>query len=161
MMVSQSFAKNMGLYGERVGCLHVVCQSKEQRNILLTQIKRVIRYNYSSPPVYGARVVARVLSTPALRQQWKEECAGMAERIKKMRHELVARLAAVGSTRNWSHITQQIGMFSYTGLTPAQCDRMIKEYHIYLTSNGRISLAGLNPKTLDYVAQSMHAVTNC
>lgn len=160
VLLAQSFAKNMGLYGERAGCLHLVCNSKDQKVILGSQMKRVIRYHYSSPPAYGARIVLKVLSSPKLKEQWKEECAAMSVRIRKMRHALVERLAACGSTRDWSHVTRQIGMFSYTGLTPAQCERMIKEFHVYLTANGRISLAGLNDNNIAYVAECMHKVTS-
>ena len=157
--LAQSFAKNFGLYGERCGAASVVCASKEEKERVLSQLKVAARTLWSNPPLYGARIVQTVLGDPKLKAQWYEECAGMAHRIIAMRQALVENLKKAGSTRDWSHITSQIGMFAYTGLTKAQVERCIKEYHIYLTMNGRISIAGLNTHNVEYVAKAFHEVT--
>ena len=157
--LAQSFAKNFGLYGERCGAASVVCASKEEKERVVSQLKVAARTLWSNPPLYGARIVQTVLGDPKLKAQWYEECAGMAKRIISMRAALVENLKKAGSTRDWSHITSQIGMFAYTGLTKAQVERCIKEYHIYLTMNGRISIAGLNTHNVEYVAKAFHEVT--
>ena len=137
----------------------MVCASKEEKERVLSQLKVAARTLWSNPPLYGARIVQSVLGDPKLKAQWNEECAGMAHRIIAMRQALVENLKKAGSTRDWSHITSQIGMFAYTGLTKAQVERCIKEYHIYLTMNGRISIAGLNTHNVEYVAKAFHEVT--
>ena len=157
--LAQSFAKNFGLYGERCGAASVVCASKEEKERVLSQLKVAARTLWSNPPLYGARIVQTVLGDPKLKAQWYEECAGMAHRIISMRQALVENLKKAGSKRDWSHITSQIGMFAYTGLTKEQVERCIKEYHIYLTMNGRISIAGLNTHNVEYVAKAFHEVT--
>ena len=157
--LAQSFAKNFGLYGERCGAASVVCASTEEKNRVLSQLKVAARTLWSNPPLYGARIVQTVLGDPKLKAQWYEECAGMAKRIISMRAALVENLKKAGSTRDWSHITSQIGMFAYTGLTKEQVQRCINEYHIYLTMNGRISIAGLNTRNVEYVAKAFHEVT--
>jgi aspartate aminotransferase len=159
LAVGQSFAKNFGLYGERVGCLSIVGQDTDEKARLESQLKILVRPMYSNPPVHGARIVARILSDDKLSKQWYSECKGMADRIITMRDQLKAKLEKNGSTRNWNHITSQIGMFCYTGLTKEQCDRMIKEFHIYLTGNGRISMAGVTSGNVGYVADAIHACT--
>ncbi|CAE7901027.1 Got2 [Symbiodinium sp. KB8] len=155
MMLSQSFAKNFGLYGERVGTLSVVCNDAEEQKRVLSQLKIVIRRMYSSPPLQGARIVAEVLGDEKLSKQWYQECAEMAERIKKTRSDLVEALK-----KDWSHIVKQIGMFSFTGLNPQQCEKLIKDHHIYLVKSGRISIAGVTSKNVDKLAKSIHAVTS-
>ena len=157
--LAQSFAKNFGLYGERCGAASVVCASKEEKERVVSQLKVAARTLWSNPPLYGARIVQTVLGDPKLKAQWYEECAGMAKRIISMRAALVENLKKAGSTRDWSHITSQIGMFAYTGLTKPQVERCIKEFHIYLTMNGRISIAGLNTHNVEYVAKAFHEVT--
>lgn len=156
--VSTSFSKSFSLYGERVGALSVVCESKEEADRVLSQLKRVIRTNYSNPPTHGAQVVATVLTTPALRQLWEEELAGMRKRIKEMRTALVERLKAAGVTQDMGFITQQRGMFSYSGLSQAQMQRLRSEFGVYGVDSGRICVAALNSKNIDYVAGAIAKV---
>lgn len=160
ILLAQSYAKNFGLYGERVGALSAVCESAEEAKALESQLKGIIRPMYSSPPVHGARVVAEVLSDPELRTQWTEECKQMAERIHDMRSALKDALVKHGSKKDWSHITSQIGMFAFTGLSKDQVLAMRDKYHIYCTLDGRISVAGLTTKNVDYVAKAMHEITS-
>jgi len=150
--IAQSFAKNFGLYGERIGYIHVRCRNKDVSAAVLSQMKILIRQAYSSPPRHGAAIVYKVLSTPALKEQWLKELNFMSQRILQMRNALRKALEAKGTPGTWNHITDQIGMFSYTGLTTEQVERMVNEFHIYMTKDGRISVAGLNPKNVDYVA---------
>jgi aspartate aminotransferase len=156
--VSQSFAKNFGLYGERIGYIHVRCKNKEVAAAVLSQLKILIRQAYSSPPRHGAAIVYKLLTTPALKEKWLAELKFMSERILKMRDALRAAIEAKGTPGTWNHITDQIGMFSYTGLTQSQVERMVNEMHIYMTADGRISVAGLNPGNVDYVAQCIDTV---
>jgi aromatic-amino-acid transaminase len=156
--VSTSFSKSFSLYGERVGALSVVCASKDEAVRVLSQLKIVIRTNYSNPPTHGASVVAHVLTTPALRAQWEEELAGMRQRIKAMRVALVAKLQAAGVPGDLSYITTQQGMFSYSGLNAAQMQRLRSEFGIYGVDSGRICVAALNEKNLDAVAKAIAAV---
>jgi aromatic-amino-acid transaminase len=156
--VSTSFSKSFSLYGERVGALSVVCEDKDEAARVLSQLKIVIRTNYSNPPTHGATVVATVLTTPALRAQWEEELAGMRQRIKAMRIALVERLKAAGVPGDLSYITTQQGMFSYSGLNAAQMQRLRAEFGIYGVDSGRICVAALNEKNLAAVAQAIAAV---
>ena len=156
--VSTSFSKSFSLYGERVGALSVVCESKEETARVLSQLKIVIRTNYSNPPTHGAQVVATVLNTPALRAQWEEELAGMRNRIKSMRGALVEKLKAAGVTADIDFITTQRGMFSYSGLTKQQMERLRGEFGVYGVDSGRICVAALNEKNLGYVAESIAKV---
>jgi len=157
--VCQSYAKNMGLYGERIGALTFLSETKQEAEIVESQIKILVRPMYSNPPVYGARVVSIILADPELNKKWRVEVKQMADRIIKMRSTLVADLKALGNTRNWTHITDQIGMFCFSGLTPQQCDELAKDHSVYLTRNGRISMAGVTSGNVKYLAQSIHAVT--
>ncbi|OMH81573.1 Aspartate aminotransferase, mitochondrial [Zancudomyces culisetae] len=160
IMLSQSFAKNMGLYGERVGTFSVVCASSEEKDRVLSQFKILIRPIYSSPPVNGARIAAEVLSNPELNKLWLTEVKGMADRIISMRSLLRKHLEEdCKSSLSWKHITDQIGMFCFTGISPEAVDRLKDEFHIYLTRNGRISMAGITTKNVRYVAESFHEVT--
>jgi len=147
--VSTSFSKSFSLYGERVGALSVVCESKEEAARVLSQLKRVIRTNYSNPPTHGAQVVALVLTTPALRAMWEGELAGMRVRINEMRVALQAKLQAAGLKQDVSFITRQKGMFSYSGLTKPQMERLRAEFGIYGVDSGRICVAALNTKNID------------
>ncbi|HJW12983.1 MAG TPA: amino acid aminotransferase, partial [Albitalea sp.] len=156
--VSTSFSKSFSLYGERVGALSVVCESKEESDRVLSQLKRVIRTNYSNPPTHGAQVVATVLTTPALRAMWEEELAGMRVRIKQMRSALQAKLKAAGVSQDMSFITEQKGMFSYSGLNKAQMQRLRSEFGIYGVDSGRICVAALNSKNIDAVVSAMAKV---
>lgn len=156
--VSSSFSKSFSLYGERVGALSIVTESKEESARVLSQLKRVIRTNYSNPPIHGGAVVAAVLSNPELRQQWEDELAGMRLRIRAMRTALVEKLAARGVAQDFSFVAAQRGMFSYTGLTAAQVEVLKDEYGIYAVSTGRICLAALNSKNIDYVVDAIAKV---
>jgi len=156
--VSTSFSKSFSLYGERVGALSVVCESKEEAARVLSQLKIVIRTNYSNPPTHGAQVVATVLTNPELRAQWEAELAGMRNRIKAMRSALVERLQAAGVTADMSFITTQRGMFSYSGLTKAQMERLRAEFGVYGVDSGRICVAALNEKNIGYVADAIAKV---
>ena len=156
--VSSSFSKSFSLYGERVGALSVVTGSKDEATRVMSQIKRVIRTNYSNPPTHGGAVVAAVLSSPELRQMWEDELAAMRVRIRAMRSSLVEKLKAKGTAQDFSFITKQRGMFSYTGLSADQVARMQSEFGIYAVNTGRICLAALNTKNVDYVADAIAAV---
>ncbi len=156
--VSTSFSKSFSLYGERVGALSVLCASKEEADRVLSQLKLVIRTNYSNPQIHGGTVVANVLNTPALRAQWEEELTEMRVRIKAMRQKLVDGLKAAGVTQDMSFITTQIGMFSYSGLTRDQMVRLRSEFGIYGTDTGRMCVAALNSKNIDYVCAAIAKV---
>jgi aromatic-amino-acid transaminase len=156
--VSTSFSKSFSMYGERVGALSVVCASKEEAARVLSQLKIVIRTNYSNPPTFGAQVVATVLNTPALRQQWEDELGQMRARIKAMREQLVAKLKTAGVPGDLSFITRQKGMFSYSGLNKAQMERLRGEFGIYGVDSGRICVAALNGRNLDAVASAIAKV---
>jgi aromatic-amino-acid transaminase len=157
-VVSSSFSKSFSLYGERVGALSLVTGSKDEAARVLSQVKRVIRTNYSNPPTHGGAIVAAVLSSAELRGMWEQELAGMRERIRAMRTGLVGKLKAIGATRDFSFVERQRGMFSYTGLNAQQVDRLRAEYGIYAVSTGRICLAALNSRNVDYVAEAIAAV---
>lgn len=158
-LVSQSYSKNMGLYGERVGALTFVSQDKEDLKRVESQLKVLIRRLYSNPPRHGAQIAAKVLSDPELRALWLKEVKGMADRIISMRTSLVANLKKEGSSHNWQHITDQIGMFCFTGLNSQQVERLMKEHSVYLTKDGRISIAGVSSKNNAYLAHAIHSVT--
>lgn len=156
--VSTSFSKSFSLYGERVGALSVLCESKEEADRVLSQLKLVIRTNYSNPQIHGGMVVATVLNTPALRAQWEQELAEMRVRIKAMRQKLVDGLKAAGVKQDMSFITAQIGMFSYSGLSKDQMVRLRNEFGVYGTDTGRMCVAALNSKNIDYVCASIAKV---
>ncbi|RZL44709.1 MAG: aminotransferase class I/II-fold pyridoxal phosphate-dependent enzyme, partial [Variovorax sp.] len=156
--VSTSFSKSFSLYGERVGALSVLCESKEEASRVLSQLKIAIRTNYSNPPIHGGAVVAAVLNDPALRAQWEEELAEMRVRIKAMRQKLVDGLKAAGIQQDMSFITTQIGMFSYSGLNKDQMVRLRNEFGVYGTDTGRMCVAALNSKNIDYVCASIAKV---
>ncbi|WP_431095867.1 amino acid aminotransferase [Polaromonas aquatica] len=156
--VSTSFSKSFSLYGERVGALSVLCQSKEEADRVLSQLKLVIRTNYSNPQIHGGMVVATVLNTPALRTQWEQELGEMRVRIKAMRQKLVDGLKAAGVKEDMSFITAQIGMFSYSGLSKDQMVRLRSEFGVYGTDTGRMCVAALNSKNIDYVCASIAKV---
>jgi aromatic-amino-acid transaminase len=156
--VATSFSKSFSLYGERVGALSVVCESADAAARVLSQLKIAIRTNYSNPPIHGAQIVATVLATPALRAQWEEELAGMRVRIKAMRGTLVDKLAAAGVTQDFGFIARQQGMFSYSGLSAAQMQRLRSEFGIYGLDSGRICVAALNGKNIDAVVAAIARV---
>jgi aromatic-amino-acid transaminase len=153
--VSSSFSKSFSLYGERVGALSIVTAAKEESVRVLSQLKRVIRTNYSNPPTHGGAIVAAVLSSPELRKLWEEELAGMRDRIRAMRVGLVDKLKAKGVAQDFSFVARQRGMFSYTGLTAAQVEKLKTDFGIYAVSTGRICLAALNSRNIDYVADAI------
>jgi aromatic-amino-acid transaminase len=157
-LVATSFSKSFSLYGERVGALSVVCASADEAARVLSQLKVAIRTNYSNPPTHGAQIVATVLSTPALRTQWEHELAGMRERIKAMREALQAGLAAAGVGGDLGYITRQKGMFSYSGMSAAQMQRLKSEFAVYGVDSGRICVAALNAGNLGAVTRAVAAV---
>jgi len=156
--VSTSFSKSFSLYGERVGALSVLCSGKEEADRVLSQLKIVIRTNYSNPPIHGGAVVAAVLGNPELRALWEKELADMRVRIKAMRQKLVDGLKAAGVQQDMSFITTQIGMFSYSGLTKDQMVRLRNEFGVYGTDTGRMCVAALNSKNIDHVCQAIAKV---
>ncbi len=156
--VSTSFSKSFSLYGERVGALSVLCASKEEADRVLSQLKIMVRTNYSNPPIHGGAVVARVLDDAQLRAQWEGELAEMRTRIKLMRSKLVEGLKAAGVKQDMSFITTQIGMFSYSGLSKDQMVRLRNEFGVYGTDTGRMCVAALNSKNIDYVCQAIAKV---
>ena len=157
--VSTSFSKSFSLYGERVGALSVVCASKEEATRVLSQLKIVIRTNYSNPPTHGASVVATVLTTPMLRALWEQELSGMRARIRAMRSALVQKLQAAGVKGDLGFITAQQGMFSYSGLSAAQMQRLRGEFGVYGVDSGRICVAALNAKNIDAVVSAIARVS--
>jgi len=156
--VSTSFSKSFSLYGERVGALSVVCADKEECSRVLSQLKIVIRTNYSNPPIHGGAVVAAVLANPEWRAIWEQELGEMRVRIKAMRQKLVDGLKAAGVKQDMSFITTQIGMFSYSGLNKDQMVRLRTEFGVYGTDTGRMCVAALNSQNIDYVCQSIAKV---
>ncbi len=158
MLIASSFSKNFGLYNERVGALTVIVKDQTVATRVRGHVKQLARRNYSNPPAHGGKIVETVLTTPHLRQQWQEELAGMRMRIHLMRHLLAETLNDNGAPRDFSFITRQRGMFSYTGLTPEQVQRLREEYSIYMTRSGRINVAGLTHDNVNYVARAITTV---
>ena len=156
--VASSFSKSFSLYGERVGALSIVTASRDETTRVMSQLKRIIRTNYSNPPTHGAAVVAAVLSNPELRAQWETELAGMRDRIRAMRSRLVDTLKAAGLKQDFSFVIKQRGMFSYTGLSAEQVALLQNEFGIYAVSTGRVCLAALNSNNIDYVAKAIARV---
>lgn len=148
-----------GLYGERVGAFSIVCESAEEKARVDSQVKILVRPLYSNPPVHGARIASKILNDPELNKQWLGEVKGMAERIIKMRALLKDNLEKLGSKRSWNHITDQIGMFAYTGLTAEQMDTLAKEHSVYATKDGRISVAGITSENVERLAESIYKIT--
>ena len=159
MILSQSFAKNLGLYGERIGCLSFLTQNEEEKIAVKSNLEKIVRSEFSSCPKFGAIIANTILSDEKLKKEWLEELKIMVERIKDMRKSLKQKLEEIGSKINWEHLTKQKGMFSFTGLNPEQCDRLKNEFHIYIVRSGRMSVPGLNPSNLEYVAKAFHEVT--
>jgi len=158
--VATSFSKSFSLYGERVGALSVVCSNANEAARVLSQLKIVIRTNYSNPPTHGAQIVARVLTTPDLRRLWEDELAGMRQRIRKMRVALQDKLRAAGVRQDVSFITRQQGMFSYSGLGRDQMQRLRSEFGIYGVDSGRICVAALNHRNVDAVVHAIACVSD-
>lgn len=158
IFVSNSFSKNLSLYGERVGGLSVVCPTEDEAKRVFGQLTFTVRRIYSSPPSHGGRVVDIVMNDEALHEQWVGEVYGMRDRIKAMRMKLKSVLEAKVPGRNFDYLTEQNGMFSFTGLTPEQVERLQSEFGIYMVSNSRMCVAGLNVDNVDYVANAMAEV---
>ncbi len=158
LLVSSSFSKSFSMYGERIGALSVICSDKEETTRVLSQLKRVVRTNYSNPPTHGAAVVEGILDDAALRAEWEAELAGMRERIRAMRVGLVQALKDKGVEQDFSFVATQRGMFSYSGLTADQVERLRDEFGIYAVSTGRICLAALNTNNMDAVASAIAKV---
>mgnify|MGYP001614635169 CR=1 FL=1 len=158
VFLSSSFSKSFSLYGERVGALSVVAASSEEAARVLSQLKRTVRTNYSNPPTHGGDIVARVLTTPELRSLWEQELGGMRERIKRMRKALVEKIHDRVPGADFGFVLRQRGMFSYSGLTKEQVARLRQEFSIYAIDSGRICVAALNPKNIDYVADAIAKV---
>ena len=157
-LVSTSFSKSFSLYGERVGALSVLCTNKEECDRVLSQLKIMVRTNYSNPPIHGGAVVAAVLNNPELRALWEEELGEMRVRIKLMRKQLVEGLKAAGVKQDMSFISQQVGMFSYSGLTKDQMVRLRNEFGVYGTDTGRMCVAAVNSKNIAHVCASIAQV---
>ena len=157
-LVATSFSKSFSLYGERIGALSVVCASADEAARVLSQLKVTVRTNYSNPPTHGAAIVAEVLDDEKLRNQWENELGAMRERIRTMREALVKGLKAAGVRRDMSFITEQVGMFSYSGLNKEQMLKLRSDFGIYGTDAGRICVAALNSKNIDYVCRCIAEV---
>ncbi|KAI4376186.1 hypothetical protein MLD38_013976 [Melastoma candidum] len=156
LFVAQSYSKNLGLYAERIGAINVVCSSSDTAVRVKSQLKRLARPMYSNPPVHGARIVANVVGDPVLFSEWKSEMELMAGRIKDVRKRLYDNLSGNDkSGKDWSFILRQIGMFSFTGLNKAQSENMTNKWHVYMTKDGRISLAGLSLAKCEYLADAI------
>jgi len=155
----QSFSKNFGLYGQRVGALSIVAGNEEEANKLLSQMKITIRPSYSNPPKHGAHIVRTILSDDKLTHDFIDQCKGMADRINSMRFELRGALENGGSNRSWEHITNQIGMFAFSGLSKDEVIELRDKHHIYCTLDGRISMAGVTTGNVDYIADAILDVT--
>lgn len=162
LCVAQSYAKNFGLYGQRAGCFHFVtgpaADAENTAGRVASQLAILQRSEISNPPIYGARIASTVLNDEALFAEWQENLRLMSGRIIEMRKQLRAKLEELGTPGTWNHITDQIGMFSFTGLTEKQVLKVREDAHIYLTKNGRISMAGLNSHNIDHVAKAFDKV---
>jgi aromatic-amino-acid transaminase len=158
LFVASSFSKSFSLYGERVGALSIVAADRDEAARVLSQVKRVVRGNYSSPPTFGGQVVATALDTPELRSLWEKELGGMRERIRANRRTLVERLAVRAPKAEFDFMLRQSGMFSYSGLTAAQVARLRSEFAIYAIDTGRVCVAALNSRNIDYVADAIAEV---
>ena len=156
--MSSSFSKSLSLYGERVGALSIVTAGADEASRVLSQLKRVIRTNYSNPPTHGGRAAEIVLTTPELRALWEKELGEMRDRIKATRSELVARIRAIRSDFDFSFIVRQRGLFSYSGLSQAQVQKLREAYSLYAIDSGRICVAAINSRNVDYVAKAIASV---
>ena len=159
LLVAQSYAKNFGLYGERAGCFHFVTSPASDAQEVVTRVASQLailqRSEISNPPAYGARIASTVLNDPALFKEWEANLREMSGRIKEMRSALRSKLEELGTPGTWNHITDQIGMFSFTGLTEEQVMKLREDSHVYMTKNGRISMAGLNTHNVEYFAKAV------
>lgn len=149
----------MGLYGQRIGCFSIMCSNAEEAERVESQMKLLARPMYSNPPLHGAAIVSTILGDDALKKQWYAEVKVMADRIINMRAALRKELEATGSSLSWNHVTDQIGMFCFSGMTGEQVDKLRTDHHIYMTRNGRISMAGVTSGTVARLAKAIHEVT--
>jgi aromatic-amino-acid transaminase len=154
-LIANSFSKSFALYRERVGALTITASSAEESKRVLSQVKRVIRTNYSNPPSHGAQIVAMTLADPTLRKDWEAELAEMRQRISQMREKFVARLIEKGVEQDFSFIKNQSGMFSYSGLTPEQVKSLREKYSLYIVGTGRICVAAMNDQNIDYICDAI------
>eukprot|EP01135_Chromosphaera_perkinsii_P004864 Nk52_evm10s301 gene=Nk52_evmTU10s301 len=158
LMVAQSFSKNMGLYNERAGNLCIVAETPERATNMNSQVKLIIRAMYSNPPSHGARIAATIMNDPKLCEEWFESVRVMSSRVLQMRKALYKELVALNTPGIWTHILEQIGMFTFTGLNPQQVERLTAEFHIYLLKNGRINMCGINTHNVKYLAKAINSV---
>lgn len=165
VLICQSFAKNVGMYGERVGCFHLVLPQQDSsidlasvKKAIASQLAKVTRSELSNPPAYGAKIVSTILNTPKLTQQWHKDMITMSSRITKMRHALRDQLVKLSTPGTWDHIVEQCGMFSYTGLSSEMVRRLEEEHAVYMVSSGRASIAGLNDGNVTLVAEAIDEV---
>ncbi|EOA35234.1 hypothetical protein CARUB_v10020394mg [Capsella rubella] len=156
-LIAQSYSKNLGLYGERIGALNIVCESENVARIVESQVILVVRPMYLCPPIHGASIVTTILKDSDMYKDWTIELKGMADRIISMRQQLYEAIKARGTPGDWSHIVKHIGMFTFTGLNEEQVRFIAKEYHIYMTYDGRISMASLSSNTVPQLADAIHA----
>jgi aromatic-amino-acid transaminase len=159
LFVSNSFSKSFSLYGERVGALSLVAPSSEEATRALSQLKRMVRTNYSNPPTHGGKIVATVLASPELRRLWEQELAQMRSRIRAMRQQLVEKVQTRAPGFDFSFVTRQRGMFSYSGLSKEAVARLREQFSVYVIDSGRICVAALNSRNIDYVADAIAQVT--
>lgn len=159
LCIAQSYAKNFGLYGERAGCFHFVTAPSSDAESIVTRVASQLailqRSEISNPPAYGARIASLILNDPKLFAEWEQDLKTMSGRIIDMRKALRSKLEELGTPGTWNHITEQIGMFSFTGLTEEQVLKVREDSHVYMTKNGRISMAGLNKNNIDYFAKAV------
>jgi aspartate aminotransferase/aromatic-amino-acid transaminase len=158
MLIANSFSKNFGLYNERVGAITVICETSEHADAAFSQVKRCIRANYSNPPSHGAAVVTAVLTNPQLRSLWEMELQAMRTRIHEMRSLFVSTLRAKGVEQDFSFISQQNGMFSFSGLNPDQVAQLRSEFGIYIVGSGRISVAGMTKDNMEPLCEAIAKV---
>lgn len=165
VLICQSFAKNVGMYGERVGCFHLVLPQQDSsidlasvKKAIASQLAKITRSELSNPPAYGAKIVSTILNTPKLTQQWHKDMITMSSRITKMRHALRDQLVKLSTPGTWDHIVEQCGMFSYTGLSSEMVRRLEEEHAVYMVSSGRASIAGLNDGNVTLVAEAIDEV---
>ena len=152
-------AKNFGLYGERAGCVSVVCGDEKEANAVGTRLKGIARPMYSNPPIHGARIVDTILNDAELTKSWHGSLKTMSSRMMDMRLNWVSNMKQLNNPHDWSHVTSQIGMFAFTGINGDQVQELADKHGIYLTGDGRISIPGLNSGNIDYVTECFHAVT--
>ena len=160
VMLTQSFSKNFGLYGERTGCLSMVCADHDEQLKVQTLLKDTCLPEYSNPPIHGARIVETIMGDPTLKELWHSEVKAMGGRLRNNRKEMVEKLKNLGSTHDWSHIQNQIGMFAYTGLTEQMVEVLKTQYAIYLPYDGRVCVASITQNNIDYVCECFHKVSD-